>query len=91
MKSERALLVAFDNELADLERDLKAKKQEISDAELALKKADHDIGLFAKEKSAAEGHKDNLEKQFPWITDEHRCVTLRSRLVVPWTMVVDFR
>jgi structural maintenance of chromosome 2 len=66
--------VAFDNELADLERDLKAKKQEIVDAELALKKLDHDIGLVAKEKSSAEGLKENLEKQFTWIVDEHQCV-----------------
>ncbi len=72
LKAERAALVAFDNELADLERDLKAKKQEIVDAELALKKLDHDIGLVAKEKSAVEGHRENLEKQFPWIVDEHQ-------------------
>ena len=74
MKAERAVLVAFDDELADLERDLKAKRQEIVDAELALKKLDHDIGLVAKEQSAAEGNKDNLEKQFPWIVDEHQFV-----------------
>ncbi|RSH91525.1 Structural maintenance of chromosomes protein 2 [Saitozyma podzolica] len=72
LKDERAALVAFDNELADLERDLKAKKQEIVDAELALKKLDHDIGLVAKEKSSAEGLKENLEKQFTWIVDEHQ-------------------
>ncbi|WVR09681.1 hypothetical protein IAU60_006756 [Kwoniella sp. DSM 27419] len=72
LKSERAVLIAFDNELADLERDLKVKKQEIADAELALKKLDHDIGLVAKEKTSAEGHKENLEKQFTWIVDEHQ-------------------
>ncbi|WVQ94975.1 hypothetical protein IAU59_002067 [Kwoniella sp. CBS 9459] len=72
LKAERAVLVAFDNELADLEKDLKAKKQEIADAELALKKLDHDIGVVAKEKSSAEGHKENLEKQFTWIVDEHQ-------------------
>ncbi|WVQ83720.1 hypothetical protein IAT38_005864 [Cryptococcus sp. DSM 104549] len=72
LKAERAVLVAFDNELADLQHDLKAKKQEIVDAELALKKLDHDIGLVAKEKTSAEGHKENLEKQFPWIVDEHQ-------------------
>ncbi|KAK8853473.1 hypothetical protein IAR55_004180 [Kwoniella newhampshirensis] len=72
LKAERAVLVAFDNELADLEHDLKAKKQEIVDAELALKKLDHDIGLVAKEKTASEGHKENLEKQFPWILEEYQ-------------------
>jgi structural maintenance of chromosome 2 len=68
--------VAFDTELADLEHDIKAKKQEIVDAELALKKLDHDIGLVAKEKVSAEGLKENLEKQFPWILDEHQCVRI---------------
>ncbi|WWD19905.1 hypothetical protein CI109_104374 [Kwoniella shandongensis] len=72
LKAERAVLVAFDNELTDLEHDLKAKKQEIVDAELALKQLDHDVGLVAKEKTASEGHKENLEKQFPWILEEHQ-------------------
>ncbi|ODO05464.1 hypothetical protein I350_04514 [Cryptococcus amylolentus CBS 6273] len=72
LKSERAVLVAFDTDLADLERDLKAKKQEIVDAELELKKLEHDLGLVVKEKSSAEGHKDNLERQFTWITEENQ-------------------
>ncbi|WWC72293.1 uncharacterized protein I206_106255 [Kwoniella pini CBS 10737] len=72
LKAERAVLVAFDNELSDLEHDLKAKKQEIVDAELRLKKLDHDIGLVAKEQNTAEGHKENLERQFTWITEEHQ-------------------
>ncbi|OCF77510.1 nuclear condensin complex protein [Kwoniella mangroviensis CBS 8886] len=72
LKAERAVLVAFDNEMGDLERDLKAKKQEIADAELKLKKLDHDIGVVAKEQSSAESHKENLERQFTWITEEHQ-------------------
>lgn len=42
------------------------------DAELALKKADHDIALAAKEKSALELTKENLEKQFTWILEESK-------------------
>lgn len=72
LNDERAALVAFDNELADLEKDLKSKKKEIVDAELALKKADHDIALAAKEKSALELTKENLEKQFTWILEESK-------------------
>ena len=72
LNKERAVLVAFDNELADLEQALKAKKQEIVDAELALKKLEHDIGLVQKEHASAEAHQENLEKQFPWIVDEHQ-------------------
>lgn len=72
LKAERAVLVRFDNEVADLEHDLKAKRQEIVDAELALKKLDHDLGLLAKERTASENMKENLEKQFTWILDEHQ-------------------
>lgn len=67
-------MVAFDTELDDLDRDLKAKKQEIVDAELALKKLEHTVGLVTKERSSAEALKENLEKQFTWITDEHQSV-----------------
>lgn len=70
-KAERAQLARFDNEVADLEHDLAAKKQEIVDAELSLKKIEHDLGLAKKERSSAEAAKENLEKQFPWILDEH--------------------
>lgn len=70
LRAERAVLVAFDNELADLERDLKAKRQEIVDGELALKKLEHDLGVLSKERSASESAKDNLEKQFSWILEE---------------------
>lgn len=72
LKKERAVLVAFDTEMADLEKDLKAKRQEIVDAELALKKLDHDLVLVTKERSSSEAMKENLEKQFTWIPDEHQ-------------------
>ncbi len=71
-KAERAVLARFDNEVADLEHDLKAKKQEIVDAELSLKKLEHDLGLAKKERSSSEAAKENLEKQFPWILDEQQ-------------------
>jgi hypothetical protein len=62
-----------------LDRDLKMKKQEIVDAELALKKLEHDVGLAAKEKAAAEALQENLTRQFPWISDEHQYVHPCSR------------
>ncbi|BEJ15314.1 hypothetical protein CspHIS471_0410810 [Cutaneotrichosporon sp. HIS471] len=71
-KAERALIARFDNEVNDLERDIKAKKQEITDDELSLKKLEHDLGLAKKERSSSEAAKDNLEKQFPWILDEQQ-------------------
>lgn len=72
MKAERALLIRFDNELNDLERDLKVKKQEIVDCELSLKKLEHEIGAVAKERANSEGMKENLEKQFTWILEEQQ-------------------
>ncbi|KAL7424509.1 Structural maintenance of chromosomes protein 2 [Cryptotrichosporon argae] len=70
LKQERAALIAFDTELVDLERDLKRKRQEIADGELALKKMEHDLGTLGKERSAAEAARDGLERQFAWIADE---------------------
>lgn len=56
----------------DLDRDLKAKKQEIVDAELTLKKLEHDVGSIVKEKASSEGVKNSLEQQFSWIADESK-------------------
>ena len=67
-----AILNAFDEELHDLEHDLKQKKQEISDVELSLKKAEHGLALLVKEQSGASGIIEGLEKQFTWIKDESR-------------------
>lgn len=64
----------FDNELADLERDLGAKKQEIVDTELELKKLEHDVAAVSKEKNGAAASKEALEVQFTWISDEHQYV-----------------
>lgn len=64
--------MAFDQELNDLEKDLKIKKKEIVDSELALKKAEHDTTLIAKERSSLEATKENLEKQFSWILEERQ-------------------
>lgn len=71
-KDDRAVLARFDNELADLEHDLKAKREEIVEAELSLKKLEHDIGLAQKERTNSKSQQENLEKQFPWILEEHQ-------------------
>ena len=41
----------FDNELKELERVVKEKKQAISDADLELKQLEHDLQTLAKEKN----------------------------------------
>lgn len=69
--------MAFDNELNDLDKDLKIKKKEIVDSELGLKKAEHDTSLIAKERTSLEAMKENLEKQFTWILEEKQYVHIQ--------------
>jgi structural maintenance of chromosome 2 len=54
---------------------IKNKKQAVSDAELQLKKFEHDMQTLAKEKTAATNFVANLEKQYDWIQDESEYVT----------------
>jgi len=63
-------LTRFDNELKELERVVKEKKQAISDADLQVKKLEHDIQNLAKEKTAATNFVANLERQYDWIVEE---------------------
>lgn len=66
------MLTAFDGELAELDQDIKSKKQEVADSELNFKKLEHDIVLQNKERSSADALIENLETQFPWIKDEQK-------------------
>lgn len=68
---ERATLTRFDNELKELERVIKNKKQCVSDADLGLKKTEHELQSLGKEKAAAANFVVNLEKQYEWIAEEH--------------------
>lgn len=71
LKEERATLTRFDDELKALDRVIKEKKKAAVDAELELKKLEHDMQTLAKEKAAAAHLVDNLEKQYEWIAEEH--------------------
>jgi structural maintenance of chromosome 2 len=53
--------------LKELERVIKEKKQDVSDADLALKKLEHEMQVLGKEKTAAANFVANLEKQYEWI------------------------
>ncbi len=75
MQEERATLTRFDNELKELEGVIKAKKQAISDADLEIKKLEHDVQTLHKERTTAANFVTNLEKQYDWIEEEHECVT----------------
>ncbi|KAI5123009.1 hypothetical protein M0805_007631 [Coniferiporia weirii] len=70
LQEERATLTRFDNELKELEGVIKDKKQAISDADLHLKKLEHDLQALAKDKVAATNFVANLEKMHEWIAEE---------------------
>jgi structural maintenance of chromosome 2 len=55
-----------------LDEVIKAKKQAASDAELAIKKLEHDLLGLAKEKAAHVTATTNLEKQYEWIAEENQ-------------------
>ncbi|KAI0289102.1 condensin complex subunit SMC2 [Russula brevipes] len=70
LQEERATLTRFDTELRDLDEVIKAKKQAAADAEIAIKKLEHDVQALAKEKAAHVTATTNLEKQYEWIVEE---------------------
>ncbi len=49
---------------------IKAKKQAAADAEVAIKKLEHDVQSLAKEKAGHVTAATNLEKQYDWINEE---------------------
>jgi hypothetical protein len=57
-----------------LDEVIKAKKQAASDAEVAIKKLEHEVQALAKEKATHATAATNLEKQYEWITEESQCV-----------------
>ena len=48
------------------------KKQAAADAEVAIKKLEHDIQSLAKEKASHTTAVMNLEKQYEWIEEESK-------------------
>ncbi len=85
LRAERAALNAFDEGLRDLDNDLKQKKQEIADGELALKRFEHDLALLAKEQSGASTLVNSLEEQFTWIRDESRSAISQEKSRRVWS------
>ncbi|KAJ7446895.1 condensin complex subunit SMC2 [Mycena galericulata] len=70
LQEERATLKRFDNELLALDRVIKAKKQAISDTELAIGKLGIDVQNLTKEMNAATNMVANLEKEHEWIHED---------------------
>lgn len=74
LQEERATLSRYDDELKALEQVIKAKKQEISNADLDITKHEHDIVSLKREMTVAENQAINLEKQYDWIVEEQELV-----------------
>jgi structural maintenance of chromosome 2 len=53
-----------------LDEVIKAKKQAAADAEVGIKKLEHDVQSLAKEKAGHTTAVTNLEKQYEWIVEE---------------------
>ena len=49
---------------------IKAKKAAVGEADLGLKKLDHEIAAIAKEKTASVNWVASLEKMYEWIPEE---------------------
>ena len=70
LQEERATLTRFDTELRELDDVIKAKKQAAADADVSIKKLEHDVQALAKEKAGHVTAATNLEKQYEWIDEE---------------------
>ena len=70
LQEERATLTQFDNELKTLDDAIKAQKKGISDAELNVKRLEHEISALEKDKVTQVAYVANLEKQYDWIREE---------------------
>jgi structural maintenance of chromosome 2 len=70
LQEERATLTRFDTELRDLDEVIKAKKQAAADADVSIKKVEHEVQALAKEKAGHLTGATNLEKQYDWIAEE---------------------
>lgn len=70
LDAERATLTEFDTKLLSLEDSMRGFKDGVSDAELAVKKIDHEVAQLEKEKLAQAGLVERLEKGYEWIREE---------------------
>ncbi|KAH7101636.1 condensin complex subunit SMC2 [Auriculariales sp. MPI-PUGE-AT-0066] len=72
LQEELAALKRFDNEIKELEEVITAKQQAVADADLQLKKLEHDVQNIQKDRQAQAHFVVQLEKQHPWIQEEKK-------------------
>jgi structural maintenance of chromosome 2 len=70
LADEQAKLTGFDEELRALEEAIRSKNSSITEAGLEQQKLGHEIEKFHKERDAASGNLEALEKEHEWIADE---------------------
>lgn len=70
LTDEQAKLTGFDDELRALEDAIRSKNTSITESGLEQQKLGHEIERFHKERGAASGNLEALEKEFDWIADE---------------------
>lgn len=72
---ETKRLTAFKDELDELDRAMKVKRQEIADGQGRSKELSQEIETIKKGQKGAIEAVNKLEKQYTWIADEHQCVS----------------
>lgn len=72
LQAELAALTRFDEEIKGLDKAIARIKEEITDAELNVRKTEHDVQTAQKEKASSQAHVASLEKHHPWIHEEKR-------------------
>jgi structural maintenance of chromosome 2 len=72
LQEERATLTRFDTELRELDEVIEAKKQAASDAEVSIKRLEHNVQALAEEKASDVTAATNLEWQYEWIVEESK-------------------
>ncbi|KZT34133.1 condensin complex subunit SMC2 [Sistotremastrum suecicum HHB10207 ss-3] len=72
LQEERATLTRFDTEIDELEQVIKEKQQASSDAELSIKKIDHEIQSLQKDRTTSVNAVATLEKAYEWIAEEKK-------------------
>jgi structural maintenance of chromosome 2 len=68
-------LVAFDNDLKDLDAVIKKKKDDAAAVDIKIDKTNHEITALKKDMVQAQNFVSNLEKQYDWISEEQEYVS----------------
>lgn len=88
---EKAALKAYQQQLDELAETIVKITQQIADAELATKAAEHEIAGLSKERAGLETRLAELEKLNPWFADEKRYAAFGHGLVFYHTNLLALR